>query len=317
MLLLVVVVVASPLRAQDELLIDEALPADSTPTELPPDTATPLPDTPTRRPTRPPTATVTATASDTATAAATDTATAAPTDTPADTPTAPPSTPTRTGTPRPTQRPTAQPTLAPALPPTATAIVPLFTRLTAGGDPGLVPVALGALLALLSAWLGARLARAGERRERRRARQSLATAMLLELRRLDAVLRRVVALDNPAAFPSLDHPIIEGALRDLTLFDTETAARLAQFHGAVRGIQHEIADYRDNPLRWAGRLGELNQLIKTRAAAACRAVPDLLRVLERAGGKPPPQLAEPTGDPSDRGHIPPSPFGTSDDDWTM
>ncbi len=318
-------VVSGPGHAQDELLIDEELPAASTPTEPPPDTPT---RRPTRRPTRPPTAT----ASDT------DTPTPLPTDTPADTPTPPPETETATVTttathtatvtavpPSPTRVPTraAQQATAtaPPLPPptaaeTATAPLPLAGRLTAGGEIGLLPLALGALLALCSAWVGARLARGGERRERRRARESLATAMLLELRRVDAVLRRVVALDNPASFPSLEHPIIEAALRDLTLFEPDTAARIAQFHGALRGIQHEIADYRDNPLRWAGRLGELNQLIKARAAAACRAVPDLLAALEKAGGAPPPHLGEPAA-AGERSTLPPSPFAGGDDDWTL
>ena len=235
----------------------------------------------------------------TATASATETATLPP----------PPSTATR-------PRSTATPAPIPA---SATP-----TRRTLGLGAGMgalrdsaLPLALGGALALLGVWLGGRIAGAGARAARRRARSTLATAMLLELRRIDAVLRRVVGLDTPASFPSLDHPIMEAALRDLTLFQSETAARIAQFHGALRGIQHEIADYRDNPLRWAGRLAELNQLIKGRAAAACRAVPDLLRALEREGGSPPPHLGESasTGAPS---NLPPPPFGPSEgDDWTL
>ena len=110
---------------------------------------------------------------------------------------------------------------------------------------------------------------------------------------------------------------MEAALRDLTLFQSETAARIAQFHGALRGIQHEIADYRDNPLRWAGRLAELNQLIKGRAAAACRAVPDLLKALEKEGGAPPPHLGESSGGGAPS-NLPQPPFGPSEgDDWTL
>ncbi|MBX3027334.1 hypothetical protein KF840_20745 [bacterium] len=282
------------------------LTAEPLPDGAPAQTATSVADTPTRRPTR----RATATATDTAVA------TAPPTDTPADTPTAAP----------PSATPTAEPTLTPtriaALPPTMPPAPPV-AALPAGAalgalDPGLLHVVLGVLLALLSAWLGARLARAGERRERQRARRALASAMLLELRRIDAVLRRVVALDTPTSFPSLDHPIIEGALRDLTLFNAETAARIAQFHGALRGIQHEVADYRDNPLRWAGRLGELNQIIRSRAAAACRAVPELLKSLERSGGARPPHLGEPAPAGGQRAELPPPPFGATDgDDWTL
>ena len=275
------------------------------------ETATVVADTPTRRPTRRrPTATPTDTAS----------ATATPTDTPADTPTA--AAPSATRTAPPTLTPTrvaAAPPPPAAAPPASNATPASVGRLLGiGADAGLLNVGLGAILALLSAWLGARIARAGERRERTRGRRAIASAMLFELRRIDAVLRRVVALDTPSSFPSLEHPIMEGALRDLTLFNAETAARIAQFHGALRGIQHEIADYRDNPLRWAGRLGELNQLIKGRAAAACRAVPELLKALERSGGARPPHLGEPPASGGERAELPPPPFGATDrDDWTL
>lgn len=300
---------ASGAGAQPGGLTVEDLPDPSaaTPTEPEP-TATEPAATPTRRPTRPPLPTATASAITTSTPADTETPTiAAPTAIP----------PTATARPR-------APSSTPTAPPTATASPtpqPPWLAALGGGDGAaapLAPLVAGALLALLGAWLGARIAGAGERRSRTRARRSLASAMLLELRRLDAVLRRVVALDNPAAFPSLEHPIIEGALRDLTLFDTETAARLAQFHGALRGIQHEIGDYRDNPLRWAGRLGELNQLIKSRAAATCRAVPELAKALERSGATPPPALHEPAASGGDPARLPPPPFGASDgDDWTL
>jgi hypothetical protein len=112
---------------------------------------------------------------------------------------------------------------------------------------------------------------------------------------------------------------MEAALRDLTLFQTPTTASIAHFHSALRGIQHVVGDYRDNPLRWAGRLGELNQLIKTRAAAACRAVPQLMKALETEGGAAPPHLHEPpTRAPADSKDLPPPPFGDIEgDDWTL
>ena len=304
---LLVLGAASAVAQEPGTLTAEPLP-DTAAAESP----SPIPDTPTRRPTRRPTATMT----ETATAAAT------PTDTPVDTPTA--AVPTSTATAQPSRTHThtriaTAPVATTATPTTAAALPPPFGRLLdAGDDVGLLHLVTGGLLALLSVWLGARLAGGRDRRERDRARRALASAMLLELRRVDAVLRRVVALDTPSSFPSLDHPIMEGALRDLTIFDAETAARIAQFHGALRGIQHEIADYRDNPLRWAGRLGELNHLIKGRAAAACRAVPELLKALERSGGSRPPHLGEPAGGGNERAELPPPPFGATDgDDWTL
>jgi hypothetical protein len=279
-----------------------AQPAPAITSEALPDGAAPptaVAATPTRRPTRPPTATEPSTATPVATSPATE----APTHSP------PPLTPT----PRPTRTSTATALAVPTH--TATAVAAWI-----GGDFGNpAPLIAGGLLVIVAMWIGARLAGGGERRARRRARRTLATAMLLELRRIDAVLRRVVALDNPASFPSLDHPIMQAALGDLTVFRTDTAARIAQFHGALRGIQHEIGEYRDNPLRWAGRLAELNQLIKSRAAAACRAVPELIKALEREGATPPPPLAEsPTTSPPDVTQLPPSPFGASEgDDWTL
>src|SRR5262245_52261452 len=234
--------------------------------------ATPAPaDTPTRRPTRRPTRVPSDTPAveDTATAAPSLTATAVPSLTA-------------------THRPPPTPTVAAA--PLAATSRPAAGALPSTASSPTLPLLVGGGLALAGIAIGALISGAGARIARRRARHTLATAMLLELRRIDAVLRRVVELENPASFPSLEHPIMESALRDLTLFPTDTAARIAQFHGALRGIQHEIGDYRDNPLRWAGRLGDLNQLIKSRAAAACRAVPQLLKELERAGGHPPPPL---------------------------
>lgn len=254
--------------------------------------------TATRRPRLP-----TATPSLTATATSTETATSAP---PTSTATRPPA--------------TATPTLQPTMTATATATQGLAAMLLSRDSGGMPWLALGALLTLAGVWLGARIGGGRDRTARGRARKTQASAMLLELRRIDAVLRRVVALDNPASFPSLEHPIIEAALRDLTLFNAETAARIAQFHGALRGIQHEIGDYRDNPLRWAGRLAELNQLIKGRAAAACRAVPALLKALEKEGGAPPPPLSDPAPAAAQEGgtRLPPPPFGPGEgDDWTM
>jgi len=278
---------------------DPAAPAaaEGAPTMAPTAVATPeVVDSPTRRPTRP--------------AAPTSTMTVAPTGTESATAIAP--TPTEKATARP--RATATRLVPPktSIPPS----LPLPPPAGAGNDT--LFMLAGGALALIAAWSGARIASARERTERRQARRTLATAMLQELRRIDAVLRRVVGLDNPS-LPALDHPIIEASLRDLTLFQTSTAARIAQFHGALRSIQHEIGDYRDNPLRWAGRLAEFNQLMKARAAAACRAVPELMKALEREGGTPPPQLGEPSAVAQTSSEaLPPPPFGAGEgDDWTL
>jgi hypothetical protein len=255
-------------------------------------------DTPTRRPTHLPTSTALPPNTETATVP-------------------PPSTPTATEPPQSiaTLRAALSSIAEPAV--GSAGLAPLMRAVDAGG--GAPVLALGAVLALFAVWVGARLSSARARAEHRRARRTLATAMLLELRRIDAVLRRVVALETAGSFPPLEHPIMEAALRDLTLFQTATAARIAQFHSALRSIQHEIGDYRDNPLRWAGRLTELNQLIKGRSATACRAVPELVKALEDEGGKPPPPLPEsPSPSTANPSGLPPPPFGAHEgDDWTL
>ncbi|MGE0519829.1 MAG: hypothetical protein AB7P78_12615 [Candidatus Binatia bacterium] len=268
----------------------------------------------------------TATAPDTETpapaATATDQSTGTPTatDTAVDTPTAAAATPTREATASDTAPPA--PTRMPPATATATATPPWLARLRSGttaASPAATAAAGGAALALLAAWAGARLAGGRERRHRRRARASLATALLLELRRIDLVLRRLVSLDNPAAAPPLDHPLIESALRDLTLFDPDTAARIVQLHSALRILQQELADYRVTPPTASARLGQLAATIRARAAAACRAIPALAKALERAGGTPPARhlldAGSAVGEPS---ALPPSPFGAAEgDEWTL
>jgi hypothetical protein len=174
----------------------------------------------------------------------------------------------------------------------------------------------GAIWTLLASALGFAAARAGERRERRRARRTLATAMLAELRWLDMVLRRMVE-HGPGGFEDpLEHPIIEAGLNDLTLFRPETAGRVSQFHTLLRSLQHDLRSFRDNPRPWTGRHAEFERLVKSRAALSCRAIPDLNGVLRKEGGLLPPAVQETTagGETS----LPPTPFGAGEgDDWTL
>ena len=176
---------------------------------------------------------------------------------------------------------------------------------------------LGALVALIAAALGFSAGRSRERAERRDARRGLATGVLAELRRIDGVLRKMITQDSPSTSAPLDHPIIEAALRDLPLFRPETAARIAHFHTLLRSLQATASEYREKPMLWAGRLGEFHQLLKTRAAAACRAVPELTKALRTDGGITPPAADKAEGE-SEAKALPPTPFdSTETDDWTM
>jgi hypothetical protein len=176
---------------------------------------------------------------------------------------------------------------------------------------------LGALVALIAAALGFGAGRSRERAERRKARRGLSTGVLAELRRIDGVLRKMITQDSPSTSAPLDHPIIEASLRDLPLFRPETAARIAHFHTLLRSVQATAAEYREKPMLWAGRLREFNQLLKARAAAACRAVPELTKALRDDGGITPPAADKAEGE-SEGKALPPPPFdSTETDDWTM
>lgn len=234
-----------------------------------------------------------------------DTATTVPTATPSLQPTATPSR-QATATPTATRRPSA----------TATAV----WYQAALGDKtarGAGLVALGCAIAAVFIWFGVRLATARERLARRRARRTLATACLAELRRLDGVLRRIVGAGPLTPLPPLDHPVLEAALADLTIFRPALAARLAQFDGALRALAHEIVEARDLAPARGSRPGELAEAVKNRAAAACRAVPELAKALEKDGARSLPPGHEAAG-AHESLQLPPPPFGAGDgDDWTL
>jgi hypothetical protein len=131
--------------------------------------------------------------------------------------------------------------------------------------------------------------------------------MLAELRWLDAVLRRIAERGSSASDLSLAHPIIAAGLRDLTLFEPDTAGRIADLHYHLRSVELEMQRYRENPKAWVGRLPEIDGLVRQRAVSACRVVPELSRALGREGGVLPPPAAT-TTDSDSQGGLPPTPF---------
>jgi hypothetical protein len=179
------------------------------------------------------------------------------------------------------------------------------------------PFAWGALAVLLGGALGLTAAALAAGARRRDAKRSAATAMLAELRWLDSVLRKIADRGSSAADLSLDHPIIAAGLRDLSLFEPETAGRIADLHYHLRAVEQEMQRYRENPKAWVGRLPELDGLIRQKAVSACRVIPDLSKALHEEGGVLPPPVA-PSKDASREDGLPTSPFGESEsDDWTL
>lgn len=181
----------------------------------------------------------------------------------------------------------------------------------------LTPFAGGAIAVLLGVALGLAATALAAGSRRRNARRGAATAMLAELRWIDAVLRKVADRGSSAADLSLDHPIVSANLRDLALFEPETAGRIADLHYHVRAVEQEMQRYRENPRAWVGRLPELDGLIRQKAISACRLIPKLSEALQKEGGALPP--ATPARDDADREAVlPTSPFGEGEsDDWTL
>ena len=81
----------------------------------------------------------------------------------------------------------------------------------------------------------------------------------------------------------------------------------------MRSLQATASEYREKPMLWAGRLGEFNQLLKARAAAACRAVPELTKALRNDGGIAPPAADKAEGE-SEGEALPPTPFDSTETD---
>ncbi len=245
-------------------------------------------------------------------------------DTPTPPEASPSMTPSATSTPTPTHTPVLRaPQIVtsrarPPFPtPTRRSISALDSFTTTRPSRNALDFAAGGLLALLAGSAGYTAARWRERAERRRHRRALATAMLAELRWIDAVLRKMAEQAVASYDYPLDHPITETALRDLTLFRPETAGRIAHFHTLLQSLRYEMHQYRENPKPWTGRLADFNRLLQARAALACRVVPELNKNLRREGGALPPPLTEKSAG-GETAALPPTPFGAGEtDDWTL
>jgi hypothetical protein len=188
---------------------------------------------------------------------------------------------------------------------------------SAFGSNVVTPFAAGGLAVLFGVALGLAAAALAAGSRRRDAKRGAATAMLAELRWIDAVLRKIADRGSSAADLSLEHPIVTTTLHDLALFRPETAGRIADLHYHLRAVEQEMRRYRENPKAWVGRLPELDGLIRQKAIGACRVIPQLTEALQKEGGALPPTV--PAREGADReGGLPSSPFGEGEsDDWTL
>ena len=167
----------------------------------------------------------------------------------------------------------------------------------------------GAVIALVSAALGFFGARSESWFERRRARKTLASALLAELRWLDGMLRQVVKNGPNSYYDPLDHPFTSAAISQLTLFSHATALPIAHFYGLLRDVRVGINAYLLRPEQVAGRREEYARFIKVKAYFAASAVPELKDALVEAGGSLPPPYSETAVKGTAIPQLPPSSFG--------
>lgn len=167
----------------------------------------------------------------------------------------------------------------------------------------------GALLALVSAALGFLGARSESWFERRRARRTLATGLLAELRWLDGILRQIVKHGPGSYYDPLDHPFTEAAIAQLTLFDHDAAERIAHFHSMLRDVRAGLNEYRLRPEVIAERREGYKHFLKGKAYFAALTIPSVKEALTRAGGALPPPFTERTIEGTAIPQLPPSSFG--------
>lgn len=167
----------------------------------------------------------------------------------------------------------------------------------------------GAILAIASAALGFIAARSEGWFERRRARKTLATGLLAELKWLDGLLRQVIRKGPGAFYDPFDHPFTESAIAQLTLFDSALTERIANFHAMLRDVRAGINEYRARPGALGAREEEFKRFLKAKAYFAAKAIPSLRDALLSAGGSLPLPNTETTVDGAALPALPPSSFG--------
>lgn len=86
-----------------------------------------------------------------------------------------------------------------------------------------------------------------------RARMSLATGAIAELRWLEGLLYQVIELGPLSFYDPFGHPVLKAALRQATLFKPKTVGLLADFHSLLRDVQASVNEFRSDPQRVASK----------------------------------------------------------------
>jgi hypothetical protein len=126
-------------------------------------------------------------------------------------------------------------------------------------------------------------------------RGMIATALLVELRWLNSILRQAATGGVPTGDPFV-HPVLEGALREPDLFDRATAVTLAHFRTLLLDVQNDAraAQAPRDPEDFGAfrREQRLFASVRVKAVYAANALTEVREALLRSGGTLPPPIAE-------------------------
>jgi hypothetical protein len=148
-------------------------------------------------------------------------------------------------------------------------------------------VVLGFVAGRVEAWM-----------ERRRARKTIATALLMELRWLEGMLSQVMEHGPTMSYDALEHPILFHALDNMSLFDPDTAQRLNHFHNLLRNCRDALNDYRQATGAQREERTKRRRFYQDRAWYAANAIAGLVERLKVEGGEMPPSFIDPVLDPA-------------------
>ena len=146
--------------------------------------------------------------------------------------------------------------------------------------------------------------------ERRRARQSLASGVLAELRWLEEVLEQVY-VEGPFVIQDvLEHPLLQQAITQSTLFHPTTVEKLSHFHSLLRDVRNGMNEYRANPTGIPReRKGLFKYSMQAKAGFVIQALPDVVAALVGEGGVLEKRVLEQPLENGALPSLPPSPFG--------
>ena len=140
----------------------------------------------------------------------------------------------------------------------------------------IVAVVVGAVLGYGAGWVQ-------QRTDRSRRRKGLASAMLLELRRVERTLREISSSDH-ALLASIVFPLSahKRAMEELDLFEPPTTAALFDFLGCVADVEHGMALFASGAL---SRTPQRDWEQQSRAAFAANRVDAVKAALFAEGGR--------------------------------